>query len=35
LGDEGAGTVLIDADRREYALADFKRLSVEPHENQT
>jgi hypothetical protein len=35
LADEGARNVLIDASGQEYAPADFKRLFVEPHENET
>ena len=35
LADEGARNVLIDADGQEYAPADFKRLFVETHENET
>jgi hypothetical protein len=34
LADDGARNVLIDADGQEYAPADFKRLFVEPHENE-
>jgi hypothetical protein len=30
LADEGARNVLIDADGQEFAVADFKRLFVEP-----
>jgi hypothetical protein len=32
LADDGARSVLIDADGQEYAPADFKRLFVEPRE---
>ena len=35
LADEGARNVLIDADGHEFVPADFKRLFVEPHENET
>jgi hypothetical protein len=35
LADQGARDVLIDADGQEYAPVDFKRLFVEPHENET
>jgi hypothetical protein len=35
LADEGARNVLIDASGQEYAPTDFKRLFVEPHENET
>jgi hypothetical protein len=35
LADEGARNVLIDASGQEYAPADFKRLFVEPRENET
>ena len=35
LADEGARNVLIDADGHEFVPADFKRLFVEPHENDT
>jgi hypothetical protein len=35
LADEGARNVLIDASGQEYAPADFERLFVESHENET
>ena len=35
LADKGARNVLIDADGHEFVPADFKRLFVEPHENET
>jgi hypothetical protein len=35
LADEGARNVLIDVDGQEFVPADFKRLFVEPHENET
>ena len=35
LADEGARNVLIDADGHEFVPADFKRLLVETHENET
>ena len=35
LADEGARNVLIDAHGQEYAPTDFKRLFVEPCENET
>jgi hypothetical protein len=35
LADERARNVLIDADGQDFVPADFKRLFVEPHENET
>ena len=35
LADEGVKNVLINEEGHEYAPADFKRLFVEPHENET
>jgi hypothetical protein len=35
LADEGARNVLIDADGKEFAPVEFRRLFVEPHENET
>jgi hypothetical protein len=35
LADKGARNVLIDADGHEFVPADFKRLFVEPHQDET
>ena len=35
LADEGVKNILIDADGHEFVPADFKRLFVEPHQDET